>query len=759
MKRERLLTFLWAWVISFAMALGIAGCLATAFEFPFSYQLWAALAVGCAAAAALCFFRFGFAAGLAVWGCACVFLWRRGSLSAQLSALIGEITQCYHYGYGWPVFSWEEPLEAQFVTLPFLLIGLFMALVTARVVARRGRTVWPVLAATPFISLCIVLNDTVPATAYIALTLFALITLLMTQTLRRKDALQANRLTAILMLPTLLALAVLFAAVPREGYVPPEKDLATRAVTWFQELEVGQKTVDRVMSFVSGIGKEKVNLKNTGPRGQQKYKVMEVSAETDGLLYLRGRAYDIYDGSQWLASEGAWALDGDYNTHSTFLGDVSIRTQSVHDVLYSPVLTSESIRDQFAGGCIPNPDGLKSYSYPWFARTHGPNYLQTSYLLSSDGTGVTDITSGAEELMEDLAGQYLDLPEDTRKAAEQYLRDNMPRFAEKPTIQQRSELVLTYIDGEKYTLPICAADNVMLEAECIGELVRSSARYDLSTRKMPAGEDDFAMWFLNDSDTGYCVHFATAATVLLRAAGIPARYVEGHMVSTRENKTVAVLGEDAHAWTEYWVPGAGWQLLEATPGYGSSVPIPTEPEETVPITTLPDEDETEPQASTRPDTPDNPDIPDLPSQPQNDPTQPTPGGIPLLPGGDRDGPVLDLTPLFTALKWLAFPAMAAAGLFGQWKLRLRYRKNKLAASPPNRQALLYWRELTRIWRILKESPDEALEDLAQKAKFSQHTLTEEELDSFRRTHAALTDRMRHSGWPAQLLYRLILALY
>ena len=52
MKRDRLLTFLWAWVISLAMALGISGCLATAFEFCLSYQLWAALAVGCAAAAA-----------------------------------------------------------------------------------------------------------------------------------------------------------------------------------------------------------------------------------------------------------------------------------------------------------------------------------------------------------------------------------------------------------------------------------------------------------------------------------------------------------------------------------------------------------------------------------------------------------------------------------------------------------------------------------------------------------------------------------
>ena len=506
MKRERILTFLWTWVISFSLALGIAGCLATAFEFAISFRLWAVMALGCAAAAVLCGFRFGFLTGFGVLIAGAAFLWHRGALSGQLSALVQKITKCYHYGYGWPVFSWAEPLEAQFVVLPFLLIGLLIALVTARTVARRGRTFWSVLAAAPFFSLCIVLNDTVPATLYLALTLFALTMLLMTQTLRRKDRAQANRLTAMLTLPTVLALAVLFAAVPRAGYVPPEEDLAMKTVKWFQELDMGQKAVDRVMSFISGIGKEKVSLKNTGPRGEQKYKVMEVTAETGGTLYLRGRAYDVYDGRQWLASEGEWALDGDYNTRSTFLGDVAIRTQSVHDVLYSPVLSTESISDQFSGGYIANPDKLKEYTYPWFIQSDEQFFTQTSYLLSADGTGDTDIQSGAEDVMEELAGQYLDLPEDTRKAAEQYLRENMPKFVAKPTIQQRSELVFTYIEGEKYALPINASGDVMLEASIIRELVRDSAAYDLKTRKMPAGEDDFAMWFLNDSDTGYCVH-------------------------------------------------------------------------------------------------------------------------------------------------------------------------------------------------------------------------------------------------------------
>ena len=96
MKRECILTFLWTWVISFTLALGIAGCLATAFEFAIPFRLWAVMALGCAAAAVLCGFRFGFLTGFGVLIAGTAFLWHRGTLSGQLSALVQKITKCYH---------------------------------------------------------------------------------------------------------------------------------------------------------------------------------------------------------------------------------------------------------------------------------------------------------------------------------------------------------------------------------------------------------------------------------------------------------------------------------------------------------------------------------------------------------------------------------------------------------------------------------------------------------------------------------------
>ena len=58
---------------------------------------------------------------------------------------------------------------------------------------------------------------------------------------------------------------------------------------------------------------------------------------------------------------------------------------------------------------------------------------------------------------------------------------------------------------------------------------------------MDLDSEDFAIWFLTEADTGYCIHFATAAVVLLRAAGIPARYVDGYVVNTQKDVPVEII--------------------------------------------------------------------------------------------------------------------------------------------------------------------------------------------------------------------------
>lgn len=74
------------------------------------------------------------------------------------------------------------------------------------------------------------------------------------------------------------------------------------------------------------------------------------------------------------------------------------------------------------------------------------------------------------------------------------------------------------------------------------------------------------MEFLFHTHAGYCQHFAGAAGLLLRVAGVPTRVVVGFATGEQiAHDTWAVRDEDAHAWIEVYFPGVGWVPFNPTP--------------------------------------------------------------------------------------------------------------------------------------------------------------------------------------------------
>ncbi len=72
--------------------------------------------------------------------------------------------------------------------------------------------------------------------------------------------------------------------------------------------------------------------------------------------------------------------------------------------------------------------------------------------------------------------------------------------------------------------------------------------------------------FLFDTRRGFCEHYASAFTVLMRAAGIPARVVTGYQGGQINpvGDYILVRQADAHAWAEIWLTGTGWVRVDPT---------------------------------------------------------------------------------------------------------------------------------------------------------------------------------------------------
>ena len=149
-------------------------------------------------------------------------------------------------------------------------------------------------------------------------------------------------------------------------------------------------------------------------------------------------------------------------------------------------------------------------------------------------------------------------------------------------------------DGNKGDSPPLAEDLVVstLERSSIEETVEKLGLKDLPTtqakiarlRQWFGSEFEYTRYlsiprahvarptpievFLTTSKRGHCEYFATSATLLLRAAGVPARYAVGFLVAEKNpsRNEFVIRGTHGHAWTRVWDEGQGeWIDFDATP--------------------------------------------------------------------------------------------------------------------------------------------------------------------------------------------------
>lgn len=113
-------------------------------------------------------------------------------------------------------------------------------------------------------------------------------------------------------------------------------------------------------------------------------------------------------------------------------------------------------------------------------------------------------------------------------------------------------------------------ENRMKIAQTLSETLQRYQTYSLDLAPLAEGADPI-WYFLMESRKGYCVHFASAAVLLLRELGVPARYASGYVARVSDFKqegdvyVASVKDSSAHAWAEIYLDQIGWVPIDVTP--------------------------------------------------------------------------------------------------------------------------------------------------------------------------------------------------
>jgi transglutaminase-like putative cysteine protease len=264
----------------------------------------------------------------------------------------------------------------------------------------------------------------------------------------------------------------------------------------------------------------------------------------------RGQVYDTFDGTTWNESN-----------HST-------RTigQDVDRAFAVP--QTEDTAPEFASA-FADPRTLVTTFY---VQSQQPNilfaafapqrvYFPTAQLSIGAGTSLRSPILLDEGLVYSVVSKVPVLgPDALREATGQAPPDVSRRYTQLPgDLPVRDVALARRITAGESTI----YGKVM----AVQTWLRRHTRYDLGVPRDPPGVDAVDE-FLFERRRGFCEHIASAMAILLRAVGIPTRFVTGFGPGERNPLTgyFEVRESDAHAWVEVRYPGVGWVPYDPTFG-------------------------------------------------------------------------------------------------------------------------------------------------------------------------------------------------
>lgn len=484
-------------------------------------------------------------------------------------------------------YSDTESLSVRFcVTLVLILVGVYLTAIVSAFFYRRRRSAVFIAVTAPFVLLPLVVGK-LGYFSNLFTYLIVAMAIVGTRHLRTDatDRRMRQKLSLLLMLVGLLSGAISYAVMTPERYESSEnKIIETRnTVVALASWDAG----DVFTWFKTYFNGDSIDYGEIGNKNEISYTgetMLKISGtvNTEHGMYLKGYVGDIYESNKWssLLEDNSYKadlqdLDSDGVTLDNWhvqlrneLGDNE--TSGAKGLWNTSLLRIRNLGFGYGNYLVPYlPAGAFKYEENGRSTidTPGIDYIIEYYnvypvvirrdLLAGNYSLANAVfweeNKAERQKLTDFANKhYLQIPDSLKQVCEDF-----KNYLKQKGLWQRK-------NGQ-------ADENELIKA--VKEYIMKDTSYTLAPGKTPSGRDTVE-YFLNENKKGYCVYYATAATILLRSIGIPARYVEGMHVSKEKladctkDKEVVVQDSDAHAWVEVYQKNYGFIPLEVTPGIG-----------------------------------------------------------------------------------------------------------------------------------------------------------------------------------------------
>ena len=288
-----------------------------------------------------------------------------------------------------------------------------------------------------------------------------------------------------------------------------------------------------------------------------------------GLLYLRGLAYDTY--GQQMAS--AWGRS------SMQVGSAlwSVAPPDVMDDCFVQEITMSQGLLPTVFGCWPivrtasglthqNVDSLLNLEWTPLVSGAGPVRYEVYSLRPGAVAGHADFLSWLRRRLLDWRNDPLPVRRTSDPRRGVYVHPSVAELA-KQWCQDLLDRRLDLDTGDRPAYADARRDELNLAiANRLAERLRGYCSYSLDLSDSDPSRDGVED-FLFHTRRGHCEYFASALAVMCRHLGVQARLATGFCAQEPAGKpdTYVVRGRDAHAWTEVFTPSTDWTVVDATP--------------------------------------------------------------------------------------------------------------------------------------------------------------------------------------------------